>query len=163
MARGREERVLCFRDLRDVTTAIGILFVILSIAGIVLSIVVMTTLLPAAVAYMDGYNDPAESGHDSETLVTATAAAVLVVSIIGIFLSALLWHAARAKHRGLILPWIVFYGLFFTVLAVLAIVSLVMACIAGVWPGIVAAIIELFAAFVLWTWWAAVWAHWYTM
>ena len=162
MARGREERVLCFRDLRDITMAIAVLFIILSLVGIIMSIVVWTALLPAATAYMDHYNDPDDSGYDSGTLVTSTCAAVLVVSLIGIVLSALLFHAARSRQRGLLLPWIVFYALFFTLLSVLAFVSLVMACLAGPWPGIIAAIIELFAAFVLWTWWAAVWAHWYT-
>lgn len=163
MARGREERALCFRDLRDVTMAIAVLFIILSIAGFIMSIVVWTALLPATVAYMDQYNDESESGYDSEYLVTSTAAAVLVVSIIGFLLSLILLRAAQIGRKGCVLPWLVFYGLLFTLLAVLALISFVMACIAGLWPGIVAAIVEIFAAFVLWTWWAAVWAHYYTM
>ena len=162
MARGRDERVLCFRDLRDITMAIAVLFIFLSLVGIIMSIVLWTALLPAATAYMDNYNDPDQSGYGSRTLVTSTCAAVLVVSLVGIVLSSLLLHAARRRRRPLLLPWLVFYALLFTLLSVLAFVSLVMACLAGPWPGIVAAIIELFAAFVLWTWWSAVWAHWYS-
>ncbi|KAF0297486.1 hypothetical protein FJT64_005048 [Amphibalanus amphitrite] len=162
MARGREERVLCFRDLADITMAIAALFIILSLVGFIMSIVVWTALLPAATDYMNHYNDPEQSGHDSATLVTSSCAAVLVVSLIGLVLSVVLLRAARARLRGPILVWLVFYALLFILLSALAVVSLVMACLAGPWPGIITAIIELFAAFVLWTWWAAVWAHWYT-